>query len=239
MTEPHPIGPGGEEPHPRSFLAQVDAAGQRALALLGALREYRPRTTLFHQGEPSRHVVLLVDGWVKVTSTSRTGEEALLAIRGPGDIIGDLSAVDGKPRSATVIALVQLSARVIDGDRFLDCLAHNSAVALALMRHISANLRESDHKRLEYVSTSSSSRLAALLLTLAGEHGVVSEEGLVIQLPLTQKELATAAATSREVVARTLRTLRSRDIVRTRRQRIVVVRPDVLRSLCQRSHDIG
>jgi CRP/FNR family cyclic AMP-dependent transcriptional regulator len=222
-----------DEPHPRSFLAQVDPAGRRTLAQLGTSRDYRPRTALFHQGEPSRHVLVLVDGWVKVTLTSRTGEEALLAIRGPGDIVGDQSAVDGKPRSATVTALTQLTARVIDGERFLDCLSHHPAVALGLLRHLSANLRESDYKRLEYVSASSSSRLAALLLSLVAEHGEPSPEGVVINLPLTQRELATAAATSREVVARTLRTLRARDIVRTRRQAIVVMRPEVLRSLCQ------
>jgi CRP-like cAMP-binding protein len=120
---------------------------------------------------------------------------------------------------------------VVDGDRFVECLAHHSGLALGLLRHISANLRESDYKRLEYVSTSSSSRLASLIMKLAAEHGVATPEGVVIKLPLTQRELATAAATSREVVARTLRTLRSRDVVRTRRQVIVVVRPDVLRSL--------
>ena len=74
-------------------------------------------------------------------------------------------------------------------------------------------LRTAAARRLK--PSSSSSRLASLLLRLAAEHGVPSGDGIVIKLPLTQRELATAAATSREVVARTLRTLRSRDVVRT------------------------
>jgi CRP-like cAMP-binding protein len=221
-----------ENLHPKSFVAGLGAADRELLVRAGAPRNYQPRATLFHQGEPSRHVVLLRAGWVKATSMSRTGEEAILAIRGPGDILGELAAVDKLPRSATVSALVPVEAIAVSSDRFLECLADHPLVALALLRHISASLRESDTHRLEYVSASSSARIAALLLKLAHEHGVRTAEGLVIQLPLTQRELALAAATSREVVARTLRTLRSRDVVRTRRQQITVVRPEVLRSLC-------
>jgi CRP/FNR family transcriptional regulator, cyclic AMP receptor protein len=222
-----------DEFHPRSFLARLDPAAREHLAELGTLITYRARSTLFHQGEPTRHVLLLLAGWVTVASTSRAGEEALLAIRGPGDILGELSALDGQPRSATLSAITPVRATVVDGDRFRTALLHRPDLALALLQHIAENLRESDRKRLEFVSTNSSGRVATLILRLATDHGLPSDDGVVIPLPLTQRELATAAATSREVVARALRALRERDIVRTQRQRIVVVRPDVLRSLCQ------
>jgi CRP-like cAMP-binding protein len=216
---------------PNSFLAHLDPSERRALSALGTARRYAAKATLFHQGEPSRHVVLLLDGWVKVTSTARSGGEALLALRGPGDILGELSAVDGQPRSATVSALVPVYARVVDGDRFLESLARLPKLALALLAHVAGSLRESDSKRLEYVSSSSSTRLAALVLELAARHGRQTAEGVLIELPLTQRELATAAATSREVVARVLRTLREREVVRTRRRHVIVVQMEVLQSL--------
>jgi CRP/FNR family transcriptional regulator, cyclic AMP receptor protein len=221
-----------EAPHPKSFLARLDARQLRALDRIGMQRTYQSRTVLFHQGDPSRHVLLVHGGWVKVSSTSRTGEEALLAIRGPGDVLGELAAVDELTRSATVTALVSVSATLIAGERFLECLTQETGIVLALLRHISGSLRESDRRRLEYVSTNSSARVAALILKLAAEHGTQATEGVAIQLPLTQHELALAAATSREVVARTLRALRERDIVITQRQRITVLRSDVLESLC-------
>ncbi|WP_406074725.1 Crp/Fnr family transcriptional regulator [Micromonospora sp. NBC_01638] len=220
-------------PHPESFLATLNPEDRGALGRLGTHRVYRPRSTLFHQGEPSRHVILILDGWVKVTSSSRTGDEALLALRGPGDILGELAAVDGRGRSATVHVLLAVNALVIDGERFVGSLTQHPAIALALLRYISRNLRESDRHRLEYVSTSSSARIAARVLELAARHGTDTPDGVVIDLPLSQRELATAAATSREMAARTLRALRERDVLRTSRQRIVVVRPDVLRSLCR------
>lgn len=220
-------------PHPDSFLAALEPDVRRAFLELGAHRVYRPRSILFHQGDPSRHVVLLLDGWVKITSTSRSGEEALLALRGPGDVLGELAAIDGANRSASAQVLLQVSAVVIDDERFVRSLTQYPQVALSLLRHISRNLRESDRHRLEYVSASSSARIAARVLELAARHGVETPDGVVIDLPLSQRELATAAATSREMAARTLRALRERDVLRTSRQRIVVVRPEVLRSLCR------
>ena len=217
--------------HPRSFLAGLGHVELDVLRQAGSPRTYRPRATLVHQGDPSSHVLLLLDGWVKVTSTSRSGEEAILALRGPGDVLGEMAAIDDGPRSAAVTALVAVRAVVVSGERFVECVSQHPPMALALLRHISANLRESDSRRLEFVSASSSGRIAALLLKLAREHGRRQGDAIVIQLPLTQRELALTAATSREVVARTLRTLRERDIVRTERQRIVVLKPAVLRSL--------
>ncbi len=219
------------QPAPSSFLASLGTAECRALVELGSERAYPARSDLFHQGEPTRHVLLLLDGWVKVASRSRGGEEALLAIRGPGDILGELSAVDGRPRSATVSALVPVRVRVIDGDRFREHLLRRPRLMLALLVHVAGSLRQSDLERLRYVATPSSGRLARLLLDLAQRHGRRTPDGMVIDLPLTQRELATAAAMSREAVARTLRLLRDRQVLRTSRQRIVVIRAEVLRSL--------
>lgn len=170
---------------------------------------------------------------MKVTSVSRGGDEALLAIRGPGDILGEMAAVDSQPRSATVVTLVTVEAQLIDGDRFLSALDQLPGLSLALLRHLARSLRESDNKRLQYVSASSSGRLASLLLELMDKHGRRTGVGWTIELPLSQRELAAAAATSREAVARTMRTLRERDVIRTSRRTVVVMQPEVLRSLCK------
>ncbi|MEU7934833.1 Crp/Fnr family transcriptional regulator [Micromonospora echinofusca] len=194
---------------------------------------------LFHQGDPSRYVLLLLDGWVKVTSVSRDGQEALLALRGPGDVIGDLAAVDGGTRSGTVTTLVPVVANVIEGTQFVDTVVGHPALALGLLRHLARGLRQSDVKRLEYVSASSFGRLAGLLTDLSERHGRPTPDGVVIDLPLSQRELATAAATSREAVARAMRALRDRDILRTGRREIVVVQPRVLRALGRTLPDDG
>ncbi|WP_329109472.1 Crp/Fnr family transcriptional regulator [Micromonospora sp. NBC_01699] len=224
-------------PLPGTFLAHLPPADRDRLATIATTRRHAARTDLFHQGDPSRYVMILLSGWIKVTSVSREGQEALLALRGPGDIIGDLAAIDGGVRSGTVTTLTALQAYVIDGNQFVDLVVNQPRLALGLLRHLVRGLRQSDVKRLEYVSANSFARLAGLLANLADEHGRLTPEGIVIDLPLSQRELATAAAASREAVARAMRALRDRDIVRTGRRRILVVAPLVLRALSRSTSD--
>ncbi|MGQ0778747.1 MAG: Crp/Fnr family transcriptional regulator [Pseudonocardiales bacterium] len=217
---------------PQSFTAALSPAAVATIESLGRVRVYPAGSVLFRQGEPTGHVAVLVQGWVKVVSSARSGKEVFLAVRGPGDVLGELSAVDGQPRSATVSALVSVRARVIQGDPFLAAVSTSPELCLALLRHLTAHLRDSDRRRLEYVSTGTFQRLVNLLVELADTYGDRHPDGTtVIRPPLTQRDLAAAAAMSREAVARGLRTLRERDLVRTNRRRIAIVRPHLLRSL--------
>ncbi|MEV6695358.1 Crp/Fnr family transcriptional regulator [Micromonospora sp. NPDC051196] len=218
-------------PVPGTFLAHLSPSDRARIADIARIRRHAARIDLFHQGDPSQYVLVLLSGWIKVTSVSRDGQEALLALRGPGDIIGDLAAIDGGVRSGTVITLTALQAYVIDGQQFVDLVVNQPGLAHGLLRHLARGLRQSDTKRLEYISASSFSRLAGLLSDLAEKHGRRTPDGIMIDLPLSQRELATAAATSREAVARAMRALRERDVVRTGRREILIVQPAVLRAL--------
>lgn len=217
---------------PQSFTAALSSVALATIESLGHVRVYPAGSALFRQGAPTRHVAILAQGWVKVVSSARNGEEAFLAIRGPGDVLGELSAVDRQPRSATVSALVPVRARVIQGNLFLEAVSASPELCLALLRHLTAHLRDSDRRRLEYISTGTFQRLVTLLVELADTYGDRHPDSTtVIRLPLTQRDLAAAAAMSREAVARGLRTLRERDLVRTTRRRIAIIRLDLLRSL--------
>jgi CRP/FNR family transcriptional regulator, cyclic AMP receptor protein len=216
----------------RSFAAVLSGPALATIESLGRIRLYRAGSTLFRQGETTRHVAILTHGWVKVVASARNGQEAFLAIRGPSDVLGEVSAVDGLSRSATVSALIPVRARVIQGDGFLEAVLASRELSLALLQHLTTHLRDSDRKRLEYVSTSTFQRLVTLLVGLADTYGDRHADGTtVIRLPLTQRDLANAAAMSREAVARGLRVLRERDLVRTDRQRITITRLQLMRSL--------
>jgi CRP/FNR family transcriptional regulator, cyclic AMP receptor protein len=169
-------------PLPNSFLSTLGRAETAALVRLGTERRYPARMTLVRQGEPSGHVLLLLEGWVKAAAHSYTGEEALLAIRGPGDVLGEFSAVDGRARSATVTTLVPVRVKMIDGDRFVDHLMRNSPAMYGLLVHTIASLRQADVERLKYVSVSGSGRVARLLLDLSVQHGRETGEGVLIDL---------------------------------------------------------
>jgi len=213
------------------FLARLEHQQRVALLELGRPMTYGPRSTLVHQEEPSTHVVIILSGWTKVTRSAANGYEALLALRGPGDIVGEASAVSGQPRSATVTALGEVAAVTIERDGFLTHLSAFPATALQLLGLTADRTRASDRQRVEQGALGVRERLAILLLDLARTHGEQDPEGVRLTTGLSQHELAGSVGASREAVARLLKDLRERGIVRTSRRGLVIVRPDQLRRI--------
>ncbi|WP_405439105.1 Crp/Fnr family transcriptional regulator [Streptomyces avidinii] len=215
------------------FLARLEDADGAALRALGREVTYPPRATLLHQDEPTAHVLLVLHGWTKVTAAHANGYQALLALRGPGDIIGESAALTRRPRSATVTALERVVAVVIEHERFRAFLGRSPEVSLQLLALTSDRTRASDSRSLAFASLSVRERLAVLLLDLAQIHGRRTDEGVEVAVPLTKQELAGAVGASREMVQRQLKDLRDRGVVSTGRRALVIVRPDVLRRIAR------
>lgn len=213
------------------FLARLEREDRIALLAVGRPLRYPVRGVIMRQDEPSTHVLLLLDGWTKVTVLAVNGYEALLALRGPGDIVGEGAALSRCRRSATVTALEPVEAVVIEQNRFVAFLSENARVSLQLLSLATDRQRSTDRRRLEWAALSVRERLAVLLLELVRTHGKRTDEGIELTIGLSQQEFAGSVGSSREAVARLLKDLRSREVVVTRRRRIVVLRPDVLRRI--------
>lgn len=186
-----------------------------------------------HEGDRSEHVVVIEHGRVKVTSAAATGKQALLAIRGPGDLLGEFSAIDGKERSATVTALSQVTATLVPGSAFRDLLIDDGQIAFALLRVVVDRLREADVQRLEFGAYNVTERIARLLIDYARRYGEQGDDRVIITLPLSQEELAHAAGASREAVSKALKRLRDLGVLRTGRRRIELLRPDLLADIVE------
>ena len=190
---------------------------------------YEARATIFGEGEESDHIAILLSGVVKITAATARGREALLGLRGAGEIVGELAALYGSPRSATVRALDTVTARLVAASVFRQRLWENPDAMFAVLEAVIGRLREADRRRLEFTGSDVLDRVALLLGELARTHGDVGHDGAVtIGLPLSQEEVAGATGASREAVAKALRQLRQRGAVMTYRQRIVVVDPAAL-----------
>lgn len=100
------------------FCARLDPVDAAALAGLGRSRTFPARSVLFFEGDVPHEVVIVRSGQVKVSSLGLDGREVVLDVLGPGDILGELSAIDGGQRSATATALTQASVTVIEIERF-------------------------------------------------------------------------------------------------------------------------
>lgn len=195
----------------------------------GRIVGFEPRTKIFGEGDASDHVAILLGGVVKITVSSSTGREALLGLRGAGEIVGELAALYGSPRSATVRALNPVSARLVPASTFRERLRADPDALFAVLEAVIGRLRESDRRRLEFTGFDVLERVSMLLAELAYTHGVSADgETVAIGLRLSQEEIAGATGASREAVAKALRLLRERKLVATSRQRIVVLDRDTL-----------
>ncbi|MFI1162186.1 Crp/Fnr family transcriptional regulator [Streptomyces sp. NPDC020801] len=215
------------------FLARLEQADQDALLALGHELTFAPRVVLIHQSEPSSHVLFIVHGWTKVTAAAANGYEALLALRGPGDVVGESAALTGRTRSATVTALEQVRTVAVQRELFTEFLARSPAVSFALLGLTSDRTRAADRRRLEFASMSVRERFATLLLDLARTHGRRTAEGVELAVPLSKQELAGSVGASREAVQRLLKGLRERGVVTTGRRAMVIVQPEVLRRIAR------
>ena len=158
--------------------------------------------------------------------------EILLAVRGSGELIGELNALatEGPPRAATVIALSDVTAQTIAAAEFLTFLERRPKVALALLRQLADRLRESSNRHVDAGAYHTLHRVARSLVGLAERGGRVVDDGVLVADGLTQEDLAGLVASSRETVARALAALRSQGLIATGRRSIVV--RDLTASAC-------
>ncbi len=213
-----------------SFVDRLPAASLERFRSLGRERSIRAGAALTLEGDVATRAWLVVDGLVKVESSHPDGRTPILGLRGRGELIGELGALDGEGRSATVTAVVPTTAREFASSELHDLLRADPDVALALLAHLTARLRDADRFRVSYMGDDVPRRLARCLLDLADRHGRPTSDGrgVEIDLPLSQEDLAGLVAASRDSVAKTLQSWRQRGLVTTARRSIVLVDRDRL-----------
>ncbi|MFJ9809455.1 Crp/Fnr family transcriptional regulator [Streptomyces sp. NPDC101158] len=212
----------------RSFLHALPAADRRALLAEGAPRTYEPGEIMIRERDTSAYVLALLSGWSVVSVGTERGARLILALRGAGEVVGDLAAVDRRPRSASVTALGRVEAVAISGDRFRRFLAARPHATSLILRQLATRLRSADVERRSLASETVLQRLAARLVELAERAGRRAESGTVLELPLPQHDLAAAIGATREAVAKALRLLREQGVVRTANRTVIVVDMPVL-----------
>jgi CRP-like cAMP-binding protein len=212
-------------PGPRSgtFLDLLSEQERQGLYALGIIRSFPRGAVLMFQDEPDGRVMLVIAGRVKVTRTDQDGHELLLSIRDAGDVLGELSFIDGQPRIATVTALEAVEALVTPAQTFRRHLETTPRVAVVLLETVARRFRESTIKRSQFGSSDTLARLASRIVELAGRYGEVNEEGISVALPISQEDLAAWTGASRAGVAHALQTMRELGWVRTDRRTLTVL----------------
>ena len=199
-------------------------------ALEGIPRTFSAGEALIHEGVVPGRVLRLVSGRVKIVTTSSEGREGVLAFRGPGELLGELAAIDGGAASATVIAVDDVETVAVTLPAFRAHLARHPDDALHLLTHLVARLREADSRRAEFGRSDTLGRVAARLHELAGDYGAAEGDGVRIDLPITQEDLAAWVGSSREGVNKALQQLRALGCIAVERRSITVLDAEALRA---------
>jgi len=205
-----------------SFWSLLGPAEQRALEQIAIRRSYPRASFVYHRGDDAAGVLVLIDGRVKICSPATDGQEAVLGFRGPGDLVGELGAIDGRARSASVETLEPVTALACPRSAFRALVESNPAVGVALLTVVVGRLRGADAERADFGTHDVLGRVARRLCELADRFGEECDDGIEITLPLTQEELAGWCGASREAVSKALTQMRTMGWIETRRRAVVI-----------------
>jgi CRP-like cAMP-binding protein len=209
--------------------AALDARERTVLRELSIPRWYARGEVLFHRGDDSAATHILLEGRVKVSAMTGEGREVMFGIAGPGALIGEIAALTGHRRSASVHALEQVHSLALPRDVLREAVRNSPALAVLLLELVANRLAGADEQRLELAGLDVMGRVARRLLVLAEDASVNAPEGTVLEPLLSQEELASWAAASREAVNRALAQLRGLGCLRFDGRRTVLTDLDALR----------
>ncbi len=188
---------------------------------------YQRGDVLFRQGDPSDGLHVVERGRLAVRVTTETGDSVTLDVIGPGRVVGELSLVrPGTARTASVVALDEVSTRMLTLDAFQELCREHPAVATTAAALLADTVERLTGQLVEALSVNVDRRVARRIWTLAALHG-----GPVpgTSLPLTQQEMADLAGAARPTVNQSLKRLEAQGAIALYRGGVRIVDADVLR----------
>jgi CRP/FNR family cyclic AMP-dependent transcriptional regulator len=187
-----------------------------------ARRRYRRGEVIFHQGDPGDSLHIVARGRVKIVLTSPEGDEAIVATVRPGDFFGELTLIDGAPRSATATAVEPVETLVLVRDRFRQLLAANEVLRDNLEVSLAAEVRRMNEHVEELHFLDLEGRIAAHLARLVQREQPGAQGAVELAFDYSQGDLAAMIGGARQSVNRVLRALEREGLVRIDGNRLFI-----------------
>lgn len=183
---------------------------------------FQPGDVVMRKGDPGDAMYVIMRGQVRIVLPSNDGGEALVATMDEGDFFGELSLIDGEPRSATIIATEPTETMVVYREGFQDFLRASPEIAIEMLQALSRRLRQSDEFIADAAFLDVPGRLAKKLLELAERYGKTGPSGISIGLRVTQRDLAAMIGATRESVNKHLQSFRAQGMIGFERRRLLI-----------------
>jgi CRP-like cAMP-binding protein len=198
--------------------SDLDRLGQLAVT-----RTYQSGEPVFLKGDQGSAMMAVLSGRVRICSYSADGREVVLNVINPGEVFGEIALIDGGERTADAFAMEATDLLILSRRDFLPYLEKNPQLCVQLLEVICRRLRSTSEQLEDLNFLDVRSRLAKRLLFLANRHGEVSEQGIRINVRLSQHMLASMIGTSREAVNKQLRAWEGKGLIDVRRGSITIL----------------
>ncbi len=213
----------------------MDPQTETALRSNSVQRRLVAHHWLFHEGERTDDAYLVLSGLLKLMKTAANGSEVLLAIRGAGELVGELSSMDARPRLVSAITITEVHVVRIGRDHLISVMNERPDLAFVLLANLSAQLRSVALHMLAVASGDAEALVSRRLFQLASEPAFAplrSRRGgsIVVDMPVSQRELATWAGVSLRSTVGVLERLRRDRVITTSRLHLEILDLATLRS---------
>lgn len=194
-------------------------------------RRFGAGQVIFHLGDPGGLLYIISRGKVKISHTTPEGQDIVLAILGPGDFFGEMALLDDSPRSATAVALEPAETWTLHRDEFISYLVQQPEFSLHVLKTLARHIRRLNMQLADIFFLDLPGRLARVLLNLADQYGRKMLDGTMIDLSLTQTDLAEMTGATRVSINKALGRFRRSGWIRINGRRVTIVDREALEDL--------
>jgi CRP-like cAMP-binding protein len=208
-------------------LGRLPEAALNALVERGQLRQYAKRDIVYRRGEPGDSLMVVVKGRLKLSNVNVSGKEIVLYFLVPGDIYGEIAAMDGRERAANAVALEDCEVFLVYTRELVPILKAHPDAMFEIIQILCERVR-AGAALIEDSTLEMRARVARGLQRLAQHHGDRSPAGTCVQLALSHAELGNYLGLSRANVSRQLGQLREANVIKIEAAQIVILDEDGL-----------
>ena len=207
-----------------TLFADLSDDALQELSSVAKKRTFRSGEVIFHRDDPGQVLYAIKEGKVKICLISPDGQEISLVVFGKGECFGEMALLDGLPRSADAIAVEKVECYTLQRSDFQNAIMKNPRIAIQVLEVVSKRLRNTNDQVEDLIFLDVYGRVAKKLIELSDAHGEKVEDGIRIDVRMTQQELASMVGASRESVNKVMGYFMEKKYISTDKHRITLHR---------------
>jgi CRP-like cAMP-binding protein len=215
------------------LLATLDDNALDTLLAVASERRFTNNQVIFQKGDPGTSMMAVLSGRVRISAYSEDGREIILNMIDAGQLFGEIALLDGKERTADATAMGKTEILVLDRRDFLPFLENNPKSAVRLIEVLCARLRRTSEMVESIAFLDFGARLARLLVQMSRHYGKETEDGLLIDIRISQADLGNLIASTRESVNRQLSAWTQEGVIAVDQGKITILDQETLQDTAQ------